>query len=109
MFASRCRWDRNPEFPVGERIAYPFGHRPAYVDLGLLGGHDVNDVNLVAERIFESSWIRVVANGKPVEGKKILIADLSLKDGDAQPGVYVRLDAASRFPSDWLIRDSRFF
>lgn len=89
-------------------VAFPIGHRPVYRDLGVLGTDDVTGLDLVAERVTAPSWVRIVANGKPVDGEKLLIGDLSLKGGDAQPGVDVRLDAKGRIPADWLIPGHRF-
>ncbi|MCK6459673.1 MAG: hypothetical protein L6Q95_07225, partial [Planctomycetes bacterium] len=87
-------------------VAFPFGHRPVYHELGVPGSDDL-EIEVVAEKVHRSALVRLLAGGKPFEGGELLITDLSLKDGDAQPGVYVKVTADSRVCTDWLIPGRR--
>jgi len=115
-FNTQARTDAEGQFEIvvpntGELVlvAYPFGHRPAYLDLGVGGAEDIDGVSVVAEKIAQPSRVLVVDNGKRVEESKLLISDLSLKEGDAQPGTYLLLDEDGRVPADWLVSGTCYY
>jgi len=93
----------------GEALLLVFarGHRPVERDLGSLQGD--HDLDLTATRIHESSHLRFEANDKPVVTTRGLIADLSMKSGDMQPGRYFTTDKKGRIVTDWLTKGRRYY
>jgi len=113
IFATRTESDGSFQIPVtvaGETVAValPHEHAPAEVELGFLT-RDRNDLVLTAERVHESARVRFVRSGEPIGRAKLLMCDLSLLDGHAQPGVYLTTDENGFAVTDWLVPGRRYY
>jgi hypothetical protein len=88
-------------------VAYPNGHRPVEVDVGALNRD--REFELTAEPVLDPTFLCLVAKGKPLVRANVLVCDLSLKDGDVQPGHNLMTDADGRISADWFIAGRRYF
>ncbi|MGQ0613353.1 MAG: hypothetical protein ACT4PV_06420 [Planctomycetaceae bacterium] len=89
-------------------VAHEFGHRPAEADLGLIG-RDLAGIDLSAEKVASPAFVRILTHGKPLREASVLVANLSLKEGDVQAGGMVRTDADGQMSTDWLLPGRRYF
>lgn len=88
-------------------VAYPMGHAPLDKVLGVLRA-DLMDLDVVVERRRERRFVTLVANGKPLPEKVVNVVDMSLLDGDAQPGIRIKSDSEGRVPTLWLLKDRAY-
>jgi hypothetical protein len=113
-FIAVSRTDEKGRFDVsvavdGEAVlvAYAPGHRPVELDLGY-APQSVEDLALQARRVRNPTDVRLVLDERSLANVSVLVCDLSLKDGDIQPGRNARTDADGRISTDWFVPD-RFY